>query len=196
MKKTFKPAKATIALSVIAALAGGLSALGSRDRLASLWRDDAPPVASAQRPDSTAPELRSNTRDADAYAPNAEHVVADKPTSAATSPPIPMVQQPSQYQRVIEVDGDKTDASNTESTDTPPETIFMTGEEAIEQERIQQETFAQQGESDSAAMSSPTAEEEVALKEHEENLRAAAAAAEAMAEASAGNNTVVAPESN
>jgi hypothetical protein len=195
MRKTFKPANVTIALSVIAALAGALSALNGVDQLEPLWQDDAPPSASAQRADSGALELRSGSRESGGYAPDPQYA-ADTPASAATSPPIPMAQQASQYLPVAAVDGDQADASNSGSADAPPEAIFMTSEEAIEQERIQQETLSQRTESDSTDMSSPTAEEEAALKELEENLRIAAAAAEATVESGAGNNAAADAESN
>jgi hypothetical protein len=90
------------------------------------------------------------------------------------------------------LDGDKSDASTT-GTATPPEAVLITSEEAIEQERIQQETLSQHTESDATEMSSPTAEEEAALREYEENLQAAAAVAETTVETGAGNT---AAESN
>jgi hypothetical protein len=191
MSKTFSPAKATIALSVIAALAGVLLALVRVDGLALLWQDGTPSV-SAPRPDKAALELRSESGD---YASEPGHS-ADTAAPGATSAPIPMTLQASQYQPIAAGDGHKGGARNIGSTETPAEAIFVTNEEAIEQERIQQESLSHHAEADSTDMSSPTAEEEAALKEHEENVQAAVAAVEAMVENAAANNAATDAESH
>jgi hypothetical protein len=190
MGMTFRPAKATIALSVIAALAGVSFALVDVDGLAPLWQDGAP-SESAPRRNTAALESRSESED---YAPDPGYS-ANTAAPAATSAPISMTLQ-NQYQPTAAVDGDKGGARNIGSTETPSEAIFITNEEAIEQERIQQESLSHPAEADSTDMSWPTAEEEAALKEHEVNVQAAVAAAEAMVENAADNNTATDAESH